>query len=333
MRVLVLGGTVFLGRHVVEAALARGDEVTTFTRGQTAPELHPEVEKLRGDRDGALDALRGREWDVVVDTSGFVPRVVRQSTELLADNVALYVFVSSISVYADVSRPGVTEDAPLATVEDEATEDVGVHYGALKALCEQVVEQSLQGRTLVVRPGLIVGPHDPTDRFTYWPTRLARGGEVLAPAPPERLTQFVDARDLVEWIRNVAGEGTTGIFSATGMPVSFAELLRTCGAVAATASHVQWVTDDFLLEAGVQPWTELPLWLPGEEDAGHAEIDVTKALDTGLSLRPLEETVRDTLEWAQGLDGPAPRQADGRYTPRTLTPEREDELLAAWHAR
>jgi 2'-hydroxyisoflavone reductase len=333
MRLLVLGGTVFLGRHVVEAALARGDEVSTFNRGLTAPGLHPEVEKLHGDRDGDLSALAGRTFDVVVDTSGFVPRVVRQSAELLADRVALYVFVSSISVYADLSRPGATEDAPVATVEDETTEDVGEHYGALKALCERVVEETLPGRTLVVRPGLIAGPHDPTDRFTYWPVRMARGGEVLAPAPPERLAQFVDVRDLAEWMRDIAGEGTTGTFSASGLPVSLGELLSTCSAVGGTESRVDWVDEDFLVEAGVQPWTELPLWLPGDEDSGAAEIDVTKALDSGLSLRPLAETVRDTLAWARGLDGPAPRQADGRYMPRTLTAEREAELLAAWHAR
>jgi 2'-hydroxyisoflavone reductase len=333
VRVLVLGGTVFVGRHVVEAALARGDEVTLFNRGRTAAELFPGVERLRGDRDGGLDALRGGEWDVVVDTSGFVPRVVRQSAELLADRVALYVFVSSISVYADLSRPGVTENAPVLTVEDETTEDIDEHYGALKASCEEVVEQALPGRALIVRPGLIAGPDDPTGRFTYWPMRLARGGEVLAPAPPERFTQFIDVRDLVEWMRNIAGEGATGTFSATGMPVSFGELLRTCAAVTGTDSDVEWVDEDVLVEAGIHPWSELPLWLPGEEDAGHAELDVTKALDSGLSLRPLEETVRDTLLWAQGLAGPAPRQADGRYRVATLTPEREAELLAAWHAR
>jgi 2'-hydroxyisoflavone reductase len=333
VKLLVLGGTVFVGRHVVEAALARGDEVTLFNRGRTAADLFPNVEHVHGDRDGGLGALVGGEWDVVVDTSGFVPRVVRQSAELLAGSVALYVFVSSISVYADLNRPGATEEAPVATVEDVTIEDVSAHYGALKALCERVVEETLPERALIVRPGLIVGPHDPTGRFTYWPMRMARGGTVLAPAPPTGLTQFIDVRDVAEWMRDVAGEGTTGTFSATGMPVSFGELLETCSAVAETDSPVEWVAEDFLVEAGVQPWSELPLWLPGEEDAGHAELDVTKALDSGLSLRPLAETVRDTLDWARSLAGPAPRQADGRYTPQTLSPEREAELLAAWRAR
>ena len=185
MNLLILGGTVFLGRHLVEAALARGHAVTLFNRGQHNPDLFPEVERLRGDRDGDLQALEGRRWDAVVDTCGYVPRVVRASAEMLAPNVDHYTFISSISVYADTSKPGIDEQAPVGTLDDPTTEEVtGESYGPLKALCEQAAEAAMPGRVLNIRPGLIVGPHDPTDRFTYWVRRVAEGGEVLAPGNP-----------------------------------------------------------------------------------------------------------------------------------------------------
>ncbi|PYS75915.1 MAG: epimerase, partial [Acidobacteria bacterium] len=212
MKLLVLGGTKFLGRHLVASALARGDEVTLFNRGLHNTEIFPEVEKLRGERDGGLDALRGRRWDAVVDTSGYVPRVVRASAELLADSVGLYVFVSSVSVYADFSQP-TDEGSPTATLEDESVEDLtGEAYGALKALCERAVEEVMPGRVLAARAGLIVGPFDPTVRFSYWTERIARGGEVLAPAPPRRQVQFIDARDLSEWILRMAQSRSAGVF-------------------------------------------------------------------------------------------------------------------------
>ena len=207
MKLLILGGTKFLGRHAVDAALAAGHEVTTFTRGQTNPELHPEIEHLHGDRDGSLDALAGRTWDGVVDTSGYVPRIVRRSAELLRDSVARYVFVSSISAYGDFSAP-ITEETPVAELEDPDTEEIMESYGALKAACERVVEGVYGDRSARVRAGLIVGPFDPTDRFTYWPRRIAAGGTVLAPGDPEAPVQFVDARDLAAWLVHVALDGT-----------------------------------------------------------------------------------------------------------------------------
>ena len=199
MKLLILGGTVFLGRHLVEAAQARGHQLTLFNRGQHNPELFAGVEKLRGDRSGDLSALRGRRWDAVIDTCGYIPRIVRASAELLADAVDHYTFVSSLSVYADTSRPGIDESAPVGQLADETVEDItGETYGPLKALCEQAAGRALPGRVLTVRPGLIVGPHDPTDRFTYWPVRVARGGALLAPGRPERRVAFVDVRDLAE---------------------------------------------------------------------------------------------------------------------------------------
>ena len=320
MRLLVLGGTKFLGRHAVDAALAGGHEVTIFTRGQTNPELFPAVEHLPGDRDGGLDSLRGREWDGLVDTSGYVPRIVRQSAELLHDQVERYVFVSSISVYDDFSKP-VTESTPVAELADAATEDVLEHYGALKAACERVVEETYGDRSARVRAGLIVGPYDPTDRFTYWPRRIARGGAVLGPGNPDAPVQFVDARDLAAWLVKLALFGPGGTFNATGpaRPLTFAALLERARAATGSDARLVWVDEQHVLDAGVQPWTELPLWLPGSDHAGMARADISKALAAGLTFRPVEETVADTLAWDRSVDGDRP----------TLAYDREQEILAA----
>jgi 2'-hydroxyisoflavone reductase len=319
MRLLVLGGTRFLGRHAVEAALAAGHEVTIFTRGRTNAELFPDVEHLRGDRDRDLGALEGRAWEGVLDTSGYVPRIVRGSAELLRDAVGRYVFVSSISVYADFSLP-VDEGSPLAELEDPATEEVMEHYGALKAACEGVVEETFGERSARVRAGLIVGPHDPTDRFTYWPRRIAAGGEVLAPGSPAAPVQFVDVRDLAAWLVKLALEGPGGVFNATGPaePLSFAELLERARAAIGSDATFVWTEDERILEAEVQPWTELPLWLPGSDHAGMARAGISRALAAGLAFRPLEETVADTLAWDRTVPGGRP----------TLQPAKEREILA-----
>jgi 2'-hydroxyisoflavone reductase len=320
VRLLVLGGTKFLGRHAVEAALTAGHEVTTFTRGQTNPELFPGVEHLHGDRDGDLGALAGRTWDGVVDTSGYVPRVVRQSAELLRDAVGRYVFVSSISAYGDFSEP-ITEETPVAELDDPDTEEIMESYGALKAACERVVEGVYGDRSARVRAGLIVGPFDPTDRFTYWPRRIAAGGTVLAPGEPSAPVQFVDARDLAAWLVQLALAGPGGVFNATGPaePLTFAELLERMRAATGTDAEIAWTDDRLVLDAGVQPWTELPLWLPDDDYAGMARADISRAVDAGLAFRPLEETVLDPLAGARSQPGDRP----------TLTPEREREILAA----
>src|SRR6266536_2219638 len=212
MKLLILGGTVFLGRYLVESALARGHEVTLFNRGQHSPQLYPAVEKLRGDRDGALDALRGREWDAVIDTSGYYPRVVEQSVALLREAVPYYLFVSSISAYADLSKPP-SEDSPTSELPPDATESLDF-YGPLKAECERVVRRAYGDAAAIVRPGLIVGPHDPTGRFTYWPYRIARGGDVLAPEPRDKPVQPIDVRDLGEWLESLAERRLSGTFNA-----------------------------------------------------------------------------------------------------------------------
>jgi 2'-hydroxyisoflavone reductase len=320
VKLLVLGGTKFLGRHVVDAALAGGHDVTIFTRGETNPELFPEVEHLHGDRDGDLEALKGGAWDGVVDTSGYVPRIVRQSAELLRDSVGRYVFVSSISAYADFSGP-ITEASPVAELEDPASEEILENYGALKAACERVVEEVYGDRSARVRAGLIVGPYDPTDRFTYWPRRIALGGVVLGPGDSDAPVQFVDARDLAAWLVRLALEGPSGTYNATGPAqlLTFGRLLDRMRKAIGSDASVVWVDDERVLEAGVQAWSELPLWLPGTEYAGMARADISQALAAGLTFRPVEETTVDTLAWDRTLTGDRP----------TLPHDKEQEILAA----
>jgi 2'-hydroxyisoflavone reductase len=306
----------------VESALARGHEVTLFNRGQTNPELFPEAEKLRGDRDGDLSALEGREWDAVIDPSGFVPRVVRQSAELLRGSVGHYVFVSSGSVYAEPYVPGYDESAPTVELEDPASEEVLRDYGALKAACEDVVRDIFPEGHTNVRAGLIVGPHDGSGRFTYWPLRGSLGGDVLAPGSPEQLTQFIDVRDLGGWMVEASERRLNGTFNATGKPIALASALEACG-----VSQPVWVDEDFLLEHGVGPWMELPLWVASPE-SGFLQMSVAKAVEAGLSFRPLEQTARDTLAWAQSEGAGLVTEAG--YGTAGLDPAREAELLEAW---
>jgi len=321
VRLLVLGGTKFLGRAAVEAALERGHEVTLFNRGETNPDLFPKAEKLRGDRDGDLSALEGREWDAVIDPSGFVPRVVRASAELLRAS-GHYLFVSSGSVYAEPYTPGYDESAPTVQLEDPDSEEVLEDYGALKAACEDVVREAFPEAHTNVRAGLIVGPHDGSGRFTYWPLRIAAGGEALAPAPPERLVQFIDVRDLGAWLVTACEKRVTGTFNVTGEPVELADILAACPGDA----KVVWVEEEFLLEQGVGPWMELPLWVPRSEEA-FLQMSVAKAMAAGLRLRPLEETARDTLAWARETG--AQLVTETQYGTAGLDPAREAELLRA----
>lgn len=313
MKLLVLGGTKFLGRAIAADALGRGHELTLFNRGETNPGLFPGAEELRGDRNKDLSALEGRTWDAVIDPSGYTPGAVRATTEALRDS-GRYVFVSSVSVYADFST-GPTEESPVAELGempgDELSADYS-NYGPLKALAEEEARRVFGDRALVIRPGLIVGPHDPTGRFTYWAQRLERGGEILAPGPPERKSQFVDVRDLAAWTLDAVENGLSGTFNATNQGVPWSELLD--------GRDVTWVSDEFLQEHEVGSWMELPLWIPDPEWAGMHETDVRRAVAAGLRFRPLEETLRGAAE-APAVDGVG------------LTPAREAELLAAWRER
>jgi 2'-hydroxyisoflavone reductase len=329
MRLLVLGGTRFLGRHLTDAALARGHEVTLFNRGVTNPSLYPEVERLEGDRNGDLSALRGRRWDVVIDTCGFVPRIVKVSADLLSGTVGHYTFISTVSVYADPSQMGLKENAPLGRLEDENVEEItGETYGPLKALCEQAVQGAFPRDALVIRPGLIVGPFDPTDRFTYWPVRIAQGGEVLVPDNPDGPLQIIDGRDLAAWTLDMVEVRQAGVFNTVGPDYCLTRklFLETCMQVSGNDASLTWVDEEFLLAQGVAPWTELPMWLPGEEFEGYETVDASKAIAAGLTFRPLEETVRDTLAWNATRPPEAERRAG-------MDPMRESELLMAWRER
>lgn len=332
MKLLILGGTRFLGRHLVTAARARGHEVTLFNRGQSGA-APVGVAALTGDRDGGLDVLRGHSWDAVVDTSGYVPRVVKASAELLSSVVAHYTFISSLSVLAE--RPGgQNEDAPVATMEDESVEELtGPTYGPLKALCERAVKTTFGDAALVVRPGLVVGPYDTTDRFPYWPRRIARGGEVLGPDSPDTPVQFVDARDLAEWIVRMAEARTGGTFHTTGpdRSLTLGEFLHECCSALDANPAFTWVSEAFLLEKGVTPFSEMPLWVPREAQ-GFCRNDCSKAFAAGLTFRPLGETIRDTYEW----DAPrsdADRIGNHPLIGASLSAARERELLAEWHER
>ena len=344
MNFLIIGGTRFLGRHLVTAALARNHQVTIFNRGNY-PSASPEVETILGDRNQDLSKLHGRRWDAVIDTCGFLPRTVHATAELLADSVNQYVFISSQSVYADLSSPGVNETAPLRTLTEEQLAEAnaidssgqtsaltyGPLYGGLKALCEKAVEQAMPGRVLTVRPGLIVGPDDYTDRFPYWVARVASGGEVLAPGRPDRHVQFIDVRDLAEWIVQMAENEKVGVYNANGRPgsITMRELLAECKTVSGSDASFTWASEEFLLRENVTAWTTMPLWLP-EEAAPHLRgfmfVDCEKAIDTGLTFRPLRETIEATLVWHQ-TEQPEKKLNAG------LNSDKERQLLDDWHAR
>ncbi len=333
MKLLILGGTVFLGRWIVEAALARGHEVTMFNRGTSNPDLFPAVEKLRGNRDGNLSALEGRSWDVAIDPSGYVPRLVRASAELLSDAVEHYTFISSISVYDDLNAP-IDENSSLHRLEDDTIEEItGETYGGLKVLCERAAEDAMPGRVFHVRAGLIVGPHDPTDRFTYWPVRVARGGEVLAPGNPDQPTQLIDVRDLAEWIVRMAEARKAGIYNATGPDYRLAmgALLDACKSVSGSDAQFTWVSEEFLLEREVVPFMEMPLWLP-ESSIGVMQSSINRALADGLTFRPLADTIRATLDWNSTRAGDEHQNKAGIRMRGGMSAEREQELLRAWKA-
>lgn len=327
MRLLVLGGTVFLGKHIVEAALAAGHQVTLFNRGRTNADTfagRAGVETIHGDRDGGLAALGTGTWDAVIDTSGYLPRVVGDSARTLAGRVERYLFISTVSVYADPPSAGIDEDSPLARLANPSVEVVnGETYGGLKVLCEEAVRAAQGERALIVRPGLIVGPDDPTDRFSYWPLRAAQGGRILAPGGPAAPTQLIDVRDLAAWTIRLLAAGRAGVFNATGpaTPIGLGELLAICLRATGGEGELVWMDEAFLLAQGVAPFTELPCWVP-TAGAGLMRATIDRALAAGLQLRPLEETARDTLAWRQPLLAARPLRAG-------LAAEREAALLAA----
>lgn len=315
MRLLVLGGTRFLGRALVGAALERGHEPTIFNRGVTNPHLFPELERIRGDRSTDLSIPAGREWDAVLDVACYYPADAVRSVDALRGRAGRYVFVSSVSVYADQDTPPIEGAAVQALGPGDAEDSRPETYGARKAACEQIVEKAFVDGALLVRPGLIVGPHDPTGRFTYWPHRVARGGEVLAPGSPDDPVQFIDVRDLADWIVRSAEDGLGGTFNSTGQTMAFSDLLDECRRGTQSDASFAWVASDRLLSAGVEEWMGVPLWIASPGWSAANRVNVSKALAAGLSFRPLAETILGALREAEPVEGVG------------LTPERERELL------
>lgn len=305
MRILILGGTRFLGRAITDAALGRGDTVTLFNRGISNPGLYPGVETVIGDRTADLSPLDGREWDAVIDVAGYDPRVVRLSAETFAKRAERYAFVSTVSVYASQDTTAAQlEDAPVARLREGAT-DLAEIYGPNKALCEQAVLEVYGDRALIGRPGLITGPHDPTDRVPYWPRRIARGGRVLAPGDPADLVQFIDARDLGAFFTDGCHAGTGGVFNLTGTPVPFGIFIGLCKTATYSDAETVWISSQRLIASGVDPGMGIPLWVAEPGYDAFNNVDSSRAAAAGLVCRPQVDTLRDTLSWDLGRGGPA----------------------------
>jgi len=325
MRMLIIGGSRFVGLHLTEAARERGHSVTHFNRGLSAPAGIPGVEEIRGDREHDLALLAGRSWDAVIDTPGYLPEVVAASAAALRQATDAYCFISTMSVYASFAAAGQDESAPLATMPAPGTALSNETYGPLKVACEAEVRAAFDDRALIIRPGYIVGPHDPTDRFTYWPVRVREAGEVLAPGNPHGPLQVIDARDLAAWVVDLLERGVRGVFNATGpaRPLGWHEFLATADIVAGNGARLTWVDEEFLLGEGLERSGELPLWAP-PAIAGLHGFNIDRALAAGLQFRPLATTIADTLSWyASRRDGPL---RAGLNAPR------EQELLARYHA-
>ena len=310
------------------AARARGHELVLFNRGKSGPDVFPDVETLHGDRktDEGLSVLDSAgSFDAVIDTCGYVPRAVRMSAQKLAGRAKSYCFISTVSVYKNWPEEACDESGTLASIDDPTVEEVtGETYGALKVLCEREAEAAFPGATLIVRPGLIVGPNDPTDRFAYWPHRVAQGGEILAPGGPDIPTQFIDVRDLSEWTIRLLESETTGIFNADGPSVPLGELLLASATASGTELSVTYASETFLQENDVAPWSELPLWIPGlAEKPGGGATDCRKAISAGLTYRPVAQTIADTLAW----DSQRPQESAWK---NTLKQEKETRVLAVW---
>jgi 2'-hydroxyisoflavone reductase len=322
-----LGGTRFLGPHMVDEAKRRGWRVTLFNRGKSNPDLFDNVEQLRGDRaEGDLAALEGREFDAVIDTSAYYPRAVREVLEVLDGHVDHYAFISTISVYADFSSLGLDEESELATLDDPTTEEVTAEtYGGLKVLCEEAAREHFSGRLTIIRPGIVAGPRDHTDRFTYWPVRTARGGKMAVPGSPKDPVQYIDVRDLARWTVDTLAAETTGTFNAVvpdGM-VSMGDLIDTCREIVDDPAEPVWVSEDVI--AAQDDPANFPMWAPPSGDhRGIFTINSERAIKAGMALRSVEETVEGTLEWFESL--PDERRQNLEAGP---TPAQEQALLDA----
>lgn len=335
LRILILGGTGYLGPATIEAAQAKGHKVTMFNRGKTRPDLFPGVEKLHGDRDpkkgDGLKALETGEWDVVIDNSAYYPRMVTASAELLAKRCKQYIIISSISAYKEPNPVNGDESAPLATMPDPTLENMGKSYefyGSLKALCEQAAEKAMPGRVTVVRPGYIVGPDDSSGRFTYWPVRFAKGGEIAVPGAPTDPIQIIDVRDLGQWLVKLAEDGTVGTFNAVGpdKTLTWGRVIKACQTLSPAKTTLTWLPTEFVTK---QEGLDFPIWAPFEgETKGFHTWSNAKAIKAGLRFRPAEETVKDTLTWYKTQEN----VEKGRNKLAGPSAEVEAKALAAWKA-
>ncbi|MGG1575696.1 NAD-dependent epimerase/dehydratase family protein [Fictibacillus sp. NRS-1165] len=328
MKILIVGGTRFVGRYLTASFLQKGHQVTLFNRGSNS-ESFPECQTLIGDRDRDLKPLMGGTWDAVVDTCGYFPRQVERMAKSLKESVPHYTYISSVSAYKSMEEKNQTEVSELGTLDDPYTEEInGETYGPLKAACEKKVK-TVYGEfsSLIIRPGLIVGPHDYSDRFTYWPARAARGGEILAPAEPDRLVQFIDVRDLAEWVTSMVEQKASGVFNAVGDDYKMGEVLTACLSITNSRGRLVWAEETFLKEKKVDEWIELPLWVSSKEFIGIQHINNDKAIDSGLTFRSIQETIMDTLKWDQKRN-----IKTGDYK-AGLSADREKELLSEWHTR
>ena len=323
MNILILGGTKFVGRHLTQAALDAGHQVTLFNRGKSNPNLFPEVEKLVGDRDGGLAALEGRRWDAVIDVNGYLPRLVKDSAQLLVERVGYYLFVSTMSVYAEWAHP-LDEDSALEELEDPTVEEItNESYGGLKVLCEREVQAAFGERTCIVRPAFVIGPHDHTDRFPYWVWRAGQGGEMIAPGSPDERVAAIDGRDMGAWMVALTERRQSGIYNGLDTPFAFGKLFDTVAKLAEVELEPQWVSAEFAEEQGLFDG-KLPMWVAGEEYAGLGGSGNARAVEAGLRCRPLAETVADTLDWVRE------RENGGHEWQAGIPAEEEAELIAAW---
>lgn len=335
LNILFMGGTGFLGPHTVKAAVDAGHKVTLFNRGKTKPTLYPELlaslPLIKGDRKtNDIEQLKGTKWDLVIDTSSYYPRVVNLLLDQVGDNIAQYILISTISVYNDWTEKNADETASTGTLDDPTTEKVtGETYGPLKALCEQAAQKRLGDRATIVRPGLIVGPGDKTDRFTYWPVRVAKGGDVLCPSEGKDFIQIIDVRDLAEWTIHLANNKISGVFNAqtNGNDMTIGELLTNCKMTLNPQANLVWVPAEFLEKHSVAPWGEMPTWFPPKGDfAGAGTMSSVRAYANGLKQRPLKTIIQDTHDWFKTL--PVERQATLKAG---ISSEKETKVLAAWN--
>lgn len=340
MKILIIGGTKFLGRHLIKAAQTKNHEITLFNRGKFSDEIFANVEQIHGDRNFDLGKLANRTWDAVIDTCGYLPQSVKTSAGFLKNSVGQYVFISSISAYSDFSQPDFDENTPLAKLtaeqekrlaeidlKDDLTAYVlGEMYGALKVLCELEAELAMTNKTLIIRPGLIVGEYDWTDRFSYWVMRAAKGGEILTPADPNRFIQFIDAHDLADWTLKMVENKEVGVFNATGKPfeLTFDKFLNEIKSATKSDAEFTYVSEEFLIAENVAPWSEMPLYLPKSdvESKGFLSANVDKAIAKSLTFQPLHETIIKTFNWRNSIN---------TELKAGISVEREKELLQKWH--